>query len=148
MNLTQTTLARAYTIVWSSAAAKFYQVNKYTTCKKDVPLMHRLLQQNFSCSVMRHKPAIWSLVILISWLCSVLSSTSAQITLVTGSPTSNTSTSTTVVVNKPSGLQVGDVMIASIFQTDNDGGTLSNASLTGWTVINSCRAISLGDAIF
>lgn len=61
-----------------------------------------------------------------------------QITQVTGSPQSATTTNTTLTITRPSGLAVGDVMIANIVQSDNDdadGGDLSNASLSGWTLI-------------
>lgn len=62
----------------------------------------------------------------------------SQITQVTGSPQTSTTTSTTLTITRPSGLAVGDVMIANIVQADNDGangGDLSNASLAGWTLI-------------
>ena len=60
-----------------------------------------------------------------------------QITQVTGSPQTSTTTNTTLTITKPSGLAVGDVMFANIVQTNNDGGgaALSDASSTGWTVI-------------
>lgn len=62
----------------------------------------------------------------------------SQITQVTGSPQTSTTTGTTLTITRPSGLAVGDVMIANIVQSDNDnadGGDLSNASLAGWTLI-------------
>ncbi|MBK9338507.1 MAG: PKD domain-containing protein [Lewinellaceae bacterium] len=60
-----------------------------------------------------------------------------QILQVTGSPQTATTTSTTLTINKPSGLAVGDIMFANIIQTDNDAGTglNTNASRSGWTVI-------------
>ncbi|MEX1132104.1 MAG: hypothetical protein WEC15_02670, partial [Flavobacteriales bacterium] len=58
-----------------------------------------------------------------------------------GSATNNTSSSTNISslsIDKPSGVVAGDVLIASILQneTDNDNGGLSNASASGWTVID------------
>src|SRR6187551_2387299 len=66
----------------------------------------------------------------------------AQISLVTGSPQSATTTTATLTIAKPSGLAVGDVMIANIVQSDNDGadgGDLSNATLAGWTLIDGAQ---------
>ncbi|MGQ0740152.1 MAG: T9SS type A sorting domain-containing protein [Bacteroidota bacterium] len=63
---------------------------------------------------------------------------SGQISQVTGSPQSSTTTGTTLTITRPSGLAVGDLMIANIVQADNDGadgGDLSNATLAGWTLI-------------
>jgi len=63
----------------------------------------------------------------------------AQINQVPGSPQSATTTSTTLTINKPAGLAVGQIMIATITQSDNDGaegGDLSNATRLGWTVID------------
>jgi Secretion system C-terminal sorting domain len=62
--------------------------------------------------------------------------TSAQITQVSGSPQSSTTTGTTLTITKPSGILAGDVMIANIVQSDNDGNTLSDAFLNGWTEID------------
>jgi hypothetical protein len=61
-----------------------------------------------------------------------------QIALVTGSPQSNTSTGATLTILKPSGLAIGDMMIANIVQSDKGPGLtdLSNATSTGWTVID------------
>jgi Secretion system C-terminal sorting domain len=61
---------------------------------------------------------------------------SAQISLVTGSPESGTTTNTTLTIDRPSGVLAGDVMIANIVQSDNDGNTLSDALLNGWTEID------------
>lgn len=62
-----------------------------------------------------------------------------QITQVTGSPQTNTSTSNNLLITKPSGIAVGDVMIANIMHNDNDSRTLANASCSGWTVIDGRR---------
>ena len=54
-----------------------------------------------------------------------------------GSATTATSTTTSVTVNKPTGLVVSDVLIATINQsTNNSNITLSNASLNGWTLVS------------
>ncbi|MEZ5034656.1 MAG: T9SS type A sorting domain-containing protein [Chitinophagaceae bacterium] len=42
---------------------------------------------------------------------------------------------TSLTINKPSGLAVGDVMIVNIAQADNDGNTLGNASRSGWILV-------------
>ncbi|MBK6929493.1 MAG: hypothetical protein IPH12_01015 [Saprospirales bacterium] len=62
---------------------------------------------------------------------------SGQITQVTGSPQTATTTTATLTITKPSGLAVSDIMFANIIQTDNDAGTGLNtaASSSGWTVI-------------
>ncbi|MCF8443922.1 MAG: hypothetical protein K9G29_02870, partial [Crocinitomicaceae bacterium] len=46
-----------------------------------------------------------------------------------GTATTATSTTTSVTVTKPTGLAVGDVLIATINQADNDDNSLSNATL-------------------
>ncbi len=58
-----------------------------------------------------------------------------------GSATTNavalSGTGRTIAINKPTGVVAGDVLIASIVQNegDNDAGGLSNATLSGWTLI-------------
>ena len=59
----------------------------------------------------------------------------AQITQV-GSSETATTTSTSLTINKPTGIAIGHVMIATITQADNDNATLSNATSSGWTVID------------
>ncbi|MFM2337788.1 MAG: hypothetical protein RL115_981 [Bacteroidota bacterium] len=64
--------------------------------------------------------------------------TNAQINQISGSPQTATTASTTLTISKPTSLAVGDVMLANIVQSDNDGadgGDLSNATLAGWTLI-------------
>lgn len=71
--------------------------------------------------------------------CFVISESAAQVTLVAGSPTTSTTNSTTLIINKPAGLSVNDIMIVNIAQSDDDlnnGGDLSNASAAGWTLID------------
>ncbi len=59
-----------------------------------------------------------------------------QITQVTGSPQTQTTTGTMLTITRPSGLAVNDVMIANIVQSDNDGNPLNDASLSGWTIVD------------
>ena len=60
-----------------------------------------------------------------------------------GSATNANTTTSTLTITKPTGLAVGDVMIANIVQGDNaDNQTLGNASRTGWTVV---RGAEFGD---
>lgn len=53
-----------------------------------------------------------------------------------GTATTATSTATSITINKPSGVLPGDILLVNITQTDNDGNNLSNASASGWTVID------------
>ncbi|WP_170826828.1 T9SS type A sorting domain-containing protein [Flavobacterium caeni] len=57
----------------------------------------------------------------------------AQITL--RGTASQSTTGTTLTINKPNGLTVGDFMIANITQGDNDNDAMGNATRTGWTLI-------------
>ena len=59
-----------------------------------------------------------------------------------GSATTSNNASSTVTINKPTGLQVGDIMIATINQADNDDNTLSDASRSGWTTIPGAKYYS------
>jgi len=57
-----------------------------------------------------------------------------------GTATTNsvaTTNGTTLVINKPTGVVTGDVMILSIVQneTDNDNGGLASPTLSGWTIV-------------
>jgi hypothetical protein len=58
----------------------------------------------------------------------------AQITQ-RGVATTNTSTNTSVTIDKPEGLVEGDIMFANIVQSDDDNDALRNATLTGWTLV-------------
>ena len=62
-----------------------------------------------------------------------------------GSATTATSTTTSVTVDKPTGLIVGDVLIATINQADNDNNSLSNAILTGWQLVGGAKFYTSGD---
>ncbi|MBL0268582.1 MAG: hypothetical protein IPP99_07940 [Chitinophagaceae bacterium] len=81
------------------------------------------------------------LITFIFALCASFLLTSeafSQITQVTGSPQTGSANGTSFTITRPSGLAVGDVMIANIVQSDNDGangGDLSDATSTGWTFI-------------
>jgi len=52
-----------------------------------------------------------------------------------GSSTSNTATGATLNLAKPTGLALNDVMIVSISQGENAGGSLSNATADGWSLV-------------
>lgn len=57
-----------------------------------------------------------------------------------------TSTGSSITIGKPSNLTSGDMMIATISQTDKDNNSLStNASRTGWTVISGSSFYSSGN---
>ena len=61
-----------------------------------------------------------------------------QITQV-GTAESATTNNTTLTITKPTGLAIGDVMIANIEQIDNEnngGNDLSNATSSGWSIID------------
>lgn len=64
-----------------------------------------------------------------------------QITYVGASSPTAVATSGSITVNKPAGIQVGDVMIAIINENDNSGGEdLGNANtLSGWTLIDDAK---------
>ncbi|MCF8408397.1 MAG: T9SS type A sorting domain-containing protein [Crocinitomicaceae bacterium] len=62
-----------------------------------------------------------------------------------GTATTATSTTTSVTVTKPTGLAVGDVLIATINQADNDDNSLSNATLTGWQLIGGAKFYTSGN---
>lgn len=65
----------------------------------------------------------------------LFSSAAGQITQRGTSITASTTT-TTLTINKPSGLQVGDVMIANIVQGDDDAPSIStHASSPGWNLV-------------
>ena len=52
---------------------------------------------------------------------------------------------TSATVNKPTGLQVGDLMLATINQADNDDASLANATRTGWTLAGGAKYYSNGN---
>ena len=56
-----------------------------------------------------------------------------------GTATTANNAATTVTINKPSGLQVGDIMIATINQVDNDDNTLAAASRLDWTGLGNLK---------
>ena len=49
----------------------------------------------------------------------------------------NSTNSTTITINKPSGVVAGDVLLFSVVQneTDNDHGGLTSPTLSGWTLV-------------
>jgi hypothetical protein len=94
------------------------------------------------------KPLIF--IFAFIWiLFGVVNNSWGQITQVTNSPQTGTTTGTTLTITKPSGLAIGDVMIAHIVQSDNDNATLSDATLTGtnsWTIITGSKIGETGGA--
>jgi len=52
-----------------------------------------------------------------------------------GSATTNAVANSTLTIPRPADVQIGDVLIANFVQNDDDGNTLSNASSSGWTLI-------------
>ncbi len=67
---------------------------------------------------------------------SLLANTAfSQITQVSSAGTAAT-TGTTLTLTKPSSLSVNDVMIVNIIQSDNDNNALSNATASGWTIVD------------
>lgn len=83
---------------------------------------------------------------LIACICSFTSGF-GQITQIGSATTATNSTaSSTLTINRPTGVQAGDVLIVNIVQneTDNDNGGLSNASLSGWTLIDGRQIRSEG----
>jgi hypothetical protein len=93
-------------------------------------------------SGMRNASQSWLMVLLCSLLviAGSLSELQAQIAQ-RGSATTatvGTTNSSSLSINKPTGVVAGDVLIASILQneTDNDNGGLGSATLTGWTLVD------------
>src|SRR5690606_30716458 len=80
----------------------------------------------------------WLLLVLFFSMLMV-SEASAQIAL-RGSA-SNSTTNTTLTINKPAGLEVGDLMIASMIQGDNDSDGMGNATRSGWNLVSG-RALN------
>ena len=74
------------------------------------------------------------LLLVLGLFLTDMSRAYGQITQVTGSPQTNTSGGSSVAIAKPSGLAVGDVMIAQIVQSGG-GNTISDATGSGWTLI-------------
>jgi hypothetical protein len=63
-----------------------------------------------------------------------------------GSATTATSTTTSVTVNKPAGLAVGDLMLVTINQsTNNSNVSLSNSGSTGWQLLAGERFYESGN---
>ena len=58
----------------------------------------------------------------------------AQVTQRGTTQTSN-SLSNTITITTPAGIQVDDILIVQIVQSDNDNATLSDATSPGWTFI-------------
>ncbi len=83
-------------------------------------------------------------LLMLSLFLLIATGGTAQITQVTGSPSEATTTSATLTITRPSGLAVDDIMIANIVQSDNDNATLSNATRSGWTVIDGRSVGSTG----
>ncbi len=61
-----------------------------------------------------------------------------------GTATTATSTTTSVTVAKPTGLAVGDLLIATINQADNDDNSLSDATSTGWQLVGGAKFYTSG----
>lgn len=94
------------------------------------------MKKKFTCT--KNKRGF--LPVLLSFILPLLflsGSSFGQITLVTGSQTNQQTSGTTLSVNKPTNLAVGDLMVAVIIQVDNgDNQTLSNATTGGaWTLV-------------
>lgn len=62
-----------------------------------------------------------------------------------GTATTNRSTNNTLVIAKPNGIQVDDLMIATVHQADNDDQTLDQSSApAGWIYIDGSRYYQSG----
>lgn len=75
--------------------------------------------------------------LLCAFLAAIFLTTSAQAQILQrGTATSNTTTNSTLTINKPTGVVAGDVMIVNIAQAGPSGGNvLSNPTSSGWTLI-------------
>ena len=75
--------------------------------------------------------AFLTLVILLTSLLGV-----AQISQ-RGTATSATGGGTSIVINKPAGIAVGDLMIANISESHGSNNLSTTATSSGWTLIDS-----------
>ena len=85
------------------------------------------------------KPGMLAMLLMFASLFAT-NNVSGQIQLAGGSIAtavqSATTNTATLTINRPTGLAVGDVMIANIVQSDNDGATLSDATRLNWLLID------------
>lgn len=88
-----------------------------------------------SCLFLKHKKLIYRYSLISFIFLLNISLSNAQIAQ-RGTATTATSTNTSITINKPSGVISGDVMIVNIAQYDNRNITLSDANLSGWTLIS------------
>ena len=85
------------------------------------------------------------LTLLLCFTSMLFTTTSSAQIALRGSQTS-TSTSTSVTITKPTGLVVGDLMLANIVQADdNDNAVLSDATLSGWTLVTGREFGNVGN---
>lgn len=112
-------------------------VVKTMTMRILAPNNSRIFKTN-SISLLRKALSIFrlskSLIVGLMFLALGIGSIKAQITQV-GTTQSVYSTSTTLTLNKPTGVNVGDIMIVNIVKYKS--GNTTNPSLSGWTVIAS-----------
>ncbi len=74
----------------------------------------------------------WSLALLMLLVAQIGHAQIAQ----RGSSTSASSTSTSISINKPTGVVSGDVMLVGLAWTNNSSAGYSNPSASGWTVVD------------
>jgi hypothetical protein len=83
-----------------------------------------------------------ALMFLLGGFAGLLSAQIAQ----RGTATTATSTTTSVTVSKPTGLTIGDLMLATINQsTNNNNVSLSDAVSTGWQLLAGQRFYENGN---
>jgi hypothetical protein len=103
--------------------------------------------QNNIVTVTLPKPKRWnsakSVSIVIVLMSIALKTTFGQITQVGSTETAYARISATITLNKPTGVKVGDIMIANIVKY-LPGNTL-NPSLNGWTVIGTSLTGTTGE---
>lgn len=127
-------------VVWTLVSFVNLIVSGFSEMKSLFSIRRSAVKGNFSIDAMNSLGVIKVILITIFAFAAIQGDLLAQI-VQRGTATTNATTlsgsNRTLTINRPTGVVAGDVLIASIvqFETDNDNGGLSNATLSGWTLI-------------
>ncbi len=127
-------------VVWMLVSFVNSFVSGFSEMKSLFSIRRSAVKGNFSIDAMNSLGVIKVILITIFAFAAIQGDLLAQI-VQRGTATTNATTlsgsNRTLTINRPTGVVAGDVLIASIvqFETDNDNGGLSNATLSGWTLI-------------
>ncbi|MBS4070714.1 MAG: Ig-like domain repeat protein, partial [Algoriphagus sp.] len=124
-------------VVWMLVSFVNLLLSGFSEMRSFFSIRRSAVKGNFSIDAMKSSGVIKMMLLTFFALAAMQGELLAQIAQ-RGTATFAESTSTSVSINKPSGLAVGDLMIATINQSTNNGGvSLSDAALTGWIKPNS-----------